>query len=108
MYKFIFELITSPLGLPLPVLSEYIILIIIHEIAFQIAFNSSSGGKWGSEIHWAIRIPTFIILWLLVYGFISLIKWLFRNWILILTIIGLIIVILGIILIIKKRINKSK
>ena len=36
MYKFIFELITDPLGLPISVIWEYIILIIINEIAFEL------------------------------------------------------------------------
>jgi len=96
MYKLIFELITSPLGLPISVLWEYIILLVISEIAFQIAWKASPGGRWGSEIHWAVRIPTFIILWAITYGVIVFVKWFSANWILMLSIIGILVLIAGI------------
>lgn len=113
MYKFIFELITSPLGLPISALWEYIILLVINEIAFRIAWNASPGGRWGSKIHWAVRIPMFIILWAVTYGIIALVKWLFLNWVLVLSIIGALIFIIGIIVMIcsikkRNRIRKNK
>lgn len=112
MYKFIFELLTDPLGLPISPLWEYLILIVLNEIAFQIAWNASPGGRWGSEIHWAVRIPTFFVLWAITYGVITAVKWIFYNWILVLSILGGIVVISGIIAIIllyrKKRKTKRK
>lgn len=72
MYKIIFELLTNPLGLPISALYEYLILLILNEIAFQIAWNTSPGGRFGWEIHWAVRIPAFIILWAIIYFLLSL------------------------------------
>ncbi|MDD3346520.1 hypothetical protein [Oscillibacter sp.] len=88
MYSFVFQLITSPLGLPISPLYEYLILLVLNEIAFQIAWNASPGGRWGSEIHWAVRIPTFIIIWAITYGVIWTAKWVCANWILVVSCIG--------------------
>lgn len=111
MYKFIFELITDPLGLPISVIWEYIILIIINEIAFRIAWNTSPGGRFGSEIHWAVRILVFIILWAIIYGIIFLVKWIYLNIIIVLSIVGVIILVVGILKIIvlfMKQRNRKK
>lgn len=108
MYKFIFEIITDPLGLPISVIWEYIILLVINEIAFQIAWKTSPGGRFGSEIHWAVRIPTFIILWAIIYGLIFLLKWIFLNRIIVLSIAGGIILMAGILKIIILIIKKKK
>ena len=96
MYKFLYELITNPLGLPINPIWEYIILLVLNEIAFQIAWNASPGGKLGSEIHWAVRIPMFIILWAVTKGIIIALKWIFDNWVLILSIIGGVVIVGGI------------
>lgn len=106
MYRFIFELLTNPLGLPISALYEYVILLILNEIAFKIAWNASPGGRSGSEIHWAVRIPTFIILWAITYFLISLAKWIYNNWIIVSCIVGGIILVAGILIIVislKKR-----
>ncbi len=108
MYKFLFELITNPLGLPINPIWEYVILLVLNEIAFQIAWNASPGGKWGSEIHWAVRLPMFIILWAVVYGIIAAVKWVCANWILIVAIIGGIAVICGIVAIVLLNRRKRK
>ena len=108
MYKFIFEIITDPLGLPIPVIWEYVILFLLNEIAFRIAWNASPGGKWGSEIHWAIRIPTFIVLWGITYGVINIVKWLWTNWVLVLSILGGIIALAGILTIGILSVNKNR
>ena len=63
MLKFLFELLTDPLSLPINPLYEYIILGIIGIIAFKIAWEISPGGKMGSLIHWSVRLIVFAILW---------------------------------------------
>lgn len=108
MYKFIFEIISDPLGLPISVIWEYVILLLLNEVAFRTAWNASPGGRWGSEIHWAIRIPTFIVLWVITYGVIYIAKWLWTNWILVLSILGGIVVLAGIITIIMLNIKKNR
>ncbi len=107
MYKFIFELIKEPLGLPIAWYWEYLILLILNEIAYQIAWNASPGGIFGSEIHWAVRIPVFFILWAVVYAIIWLAKWLLTNWILVLCALGGFVVVAGIISIIILRHKKK-
>ena len=109
MYKFIFELITDPLGLPIPILWEYIILLVLNEIALRIAWKTSPGGRFGSEIHWAVRIPTFIILWAITYVLVIVMKWIYIHRIVVLLTIGGFILIGGIIkIIIYRVINKNK
>jgi len=81
MLKFIFELLTDPLGLPIPYFYEYIILAIIGVFAYVIAYilvgklydNDLIDGKTlGKLCHWAIRLFVFIILWAISYGVIRL------------------------------------
>lgn len=108
MYKFIFEIITDPLGLPISLIGEYIILLILNEIAFCIAWKASHGGICGSEIHWAVRIPTFIVLWAIIFGVISFVKWICANWIIILSIIVGLVVIAGISTIVVLTVKKKR
>ena len=108
MYKFIFEIITDPLGLPISVMWEYVILLLLNEIALQTAWNASPGGKWGSEIHWAVRIPTFIFLWGITYGVIYIAKWIWTNWILVFSILGGIVALAGILTIIILNVKKNR
>ena len=39
MFKFIFEILTDPLGLPVNILTEYVILGVIGIIAYIVAFR---------------------------------------------------------------------
>lgn len=104
LYKLIFEFLTEPLGLPVQWYWEYIILAIIGTVAFKIAWEISPGGRFGSEIHWAVRIVTFVVLWAIARGTILTIKWLISNWILASVIaITLVISIICIILIVRKH-----
>ena len=108
MYKFIFTLLTDPLGLPISPIWEYVLLAVLNEIAFQIAWDASPGGAWGSEIHWAVRIPTFFIMWAITYGVIWAIKWVALNWVLVLSILGIAIFIVSLIAAIIFTIKRSK
>ena len=103
MLKFLFGVLTDPLGLPIDAIWEYLILAVIGAIAFGIAWNFSPGGEFGSLIHWVVRLIAFVILWAIVYGIIALVQWIFANWILILCILGGVVVIGGIIAIIALR-----
>lgn len=111
MYKFIFDLLTDPLGLPISFIWEYLILLALNEIAFQIAWNASPGGRFGSEIHWAVRLPTFVVLWAVTYAIISVVKWICANWVIIVSVIGAIVLIIGIVTVIilyKRRRNTKE
>ena len=103
MLKFVFGILTDPLGLPIDAIWEYLILAVIGAIAFVIAWNASPGGDFGSLIHWVVRLIAFVILWAIVYGIIALVQWIFANWVLVLCILVGIVVVGGIIAIIALR-----
>lgn len=108
MLKFLFGILTDPLGLPIDAIWEYLILAVIGAIAFLIAWNISPGGDFGSLIHWVVRLIAFVILWAIVYGIIALVQWIFANWVLILCILGGIVVVGGIITIIVLKIKAGE
>ena len=79
MFKFIFELATEPLGLSIEWYYEWIILLVIGEIAYHVAYDkvgalyhsgSISGRAAGSFIHWIIRTVVFVAVWAVTYGVI--------------------------------------
>ena len=88
IFSFIFDFLTDPLGLPIHPLWEYLFLFVIGIIAFKIAWDISPGGTFGSLIHWGARLGVFVLMWLLVYGIIAICKWLFTNWVIIVSILG--------------------
>lgn len=79
MFKFIFDLATEPLGLPIEWYYEWIILLVIGKIAYHVAYDkvgdlyhsgSISGRSEGSFVHWIIRIVVFVAFWAVTYGMI--------------------------------------
>ncbi len=79
MFKFIFDLATEPLGLPIEWYYEWIILAVIGYIAYLIAYEKVgslyhgdfiSGRAAGSFFHWIIRTIYFIVMWAITYGVI--------------------------------------
>ena len=79
MFKFIFDLATEPLGLPIEWYYEWIILLVIGEIAYHVAYDkvgalyhsgSISGRAAGSFVHWIIRTVVFVAVWAVTYGVI--------------------------------------
>ncbi len=80
MFKFIFVLLTDPLGLPIEWYKEWLILGIIGVVAYSLAYNNVgglyrsniiSGSIQGSFLHWIIRTIYFIVLWAITYGIIQ-------------------------------------
>jgi hypothetical protein len=88
MLKFFFEFLTSPLGLPIDAIWEYVILAVIAAVAFCIGWVVSPGGEWGSAIHWVVRFVAFIVLWAIVYGIIAAVNWIVAHWVPLLCIAG--------------------
>ena len=71
MYKLIFDIITSPMGLPVEWYYQYIILSLVGELAYRIAFNrvgilKAEGYIYSSEeakfFHWIIRLLVYVTL----------------------------------------------
>ena len=97
IFKYVFERITDPLGLPINSLYEYIILAVIGAVAYGIAYSKVgdmyhggliSGRTEGSFFHWLIRLILFVGLWLLTYGAIQGCFFVTANWQIILMIAG--------------------
>ena len=113
MFKFIFEILTDPLGLPIEWYWEYLILAVIGVVAYAVAYrcvgDMYSGGMIdgsisGSFFHWLIRLILFVVLWAVTYGIIAVVKWL------VLCIVDGVVAVVGIAtviaIIIRKRKNK--
>lgn len=97
IFKFLFERVTDPLGLPINALYEYIILAVIGAVAYGIAYSKVgdmyhggliSGRTEGSFCHWLIRLILFVGLWLLTYGAIQGYYFMTANWQIILMVAG--------------------
>lgn len=117
MFKFIFDLLTDPLGLPIEWYWEYIILLIIGAVAYAVAYrcvgDMYSGGMIdgstsGSFFHWLIRLILFVILWAVTYGIIAAVKWLTDNWVLVLSILGGVVAAVGIAAVVAIIVRKQK
>lgn len=79
MFKFVFDLATEPLGLPVEWYYEWIILLVIGEIAYQIAYDKVgtlyhgdfiSGRVEGLFFRWIIRTIYFFAMRAVTYGVI--------------------------------------
>ena len=117
VFKFIFERLTDPLGLPINALYEYLILAVIGFVAYAFSFafvgvmyeNDDIGGSTaGSFFHWVIRLVIFTILWGVTYFVIWLVKIIFQYWIVVLSLVlALSIIVVSIIMFVKYRKKKS-
>lgn len=64
MWKFIYELLVNPLGLPISPFWEYVIILLVGEVAHEIAYWISPGGKtFGSIVYWISKFITFLLMW---------------------------------------------
>ena len=86
---FLFERMTDPLGLPIGVLEEYIVLLILGSVAYLIAYvkvgelyheGSITSKTEGSLMHWSIRVIVFFAIWAVLYCLIWLGKLIVRHW----------------------------
>lgn len=83
--SFLFEIFTSPLGLPIDPLWEWAIMLVVGALAFSFAYKtagvlgSTSSGR--SVIHWISRFIYFVIMWAVLYAVIWLGKLIIKHWI---------------------------
>ena len=105
MFKFLFDLLTDPLGLPIEWYYEYLILAAIGAVAYGIAYRcvgdmyhmgAIDGRTSGSFFHWLIRFILFAALWAITYGAIVAVRWLTENWVMVLCILGGIVAVAGV------------
>lgn len=92
MLKFLFELLTDPLGLPLAWHWELLAMAVIGCVAFAVGWEVSPGGEFGSLIHWIVRFGTFVVLWAIVYVVIIAAQWVAANWIVVVAVLATLVV----------------
>lgn len=114
-----FNILTYKLGLPIDPFYSFLVMVTVGEIACRVAFSlvgdlydknllqSSSGG---SICHWLIRIPVYIVIWAVLYALISIGKFVYHNWKVILLISGciLVTVIAFTVILIVRRKNRER
>lgn len=97
IFKFLFERLTDPLGLPINILAEYIILgvigTIVYIVAFRIVGDMYHGGQistrtGGSMMHWLIRLLFFFPIWAAAYFVIWVGKLIIAHWAVALAVLG--------------------
>ena len=95
IFKFLFELYTDPLGLPIDRLQEYSILAVIGVTAYLSSFRIVGimyDRDWihtkigGSFMHWTIRFVLFFSMWAIARIAIWLYRFVAANWITVLSI----------------------
>jgi len=80
MFKSFYEFLTSPLGLPIHPVLEWLVLLAAGEAVHEIAWWVSPGGQFGSLIYWATKLCAFVAIWALLYGLIAAIKFIIDYW----------------------------
>ena len=97
LFSFIFDKLTDPLGLPIAVWKEWLILLVIGAIAYRIAFSivgdmydagDVSTGVGGSFFHWVIRFIVFVIMWAVTYGVLRAWHFCAAHWIAVVSTLG--------------------
>ena len=88
MFKLIFGILTSPLGLPINVLYEYLIMLFVGEIAYIVAYlmvgrligeGLLPERRMASAAHWIFRFVVYLVAWAVLRGGIELYMFLFIN-----------------------------
>lgn len=97
LFSFIFDKLTDPLGLPIAVWKEWLILLVIGAIAYRVAFSivgdmydagDISTGVGGSFFHWLIRLIVFVAMWAITYGAIRVWQFCAAHWIVVISTFG--------------------
>jgi len=78
LFKFIFDMITEPLGLPIEWYQEWFLLGIIEAISYELAFSKVGmlyrggmrGRTSGSFMHNLFKAGYFVLIWMIVRGII--------------------------------------
>ena len=74
--QFLIGLLASPLGLPLPTMWEYGILLLIQLGALLATWRFCAA----SVIHWVMRTLAALALWALSYAVMAAILWVIAHW----------------------------
>ena len=89
LLKFLFEQATDPLTLPISPVAEWLVLLIINELVFRMAysmvgdlysFGCISGRMAGQLVHWILRTVCFFIVWGVVSVVIIVGQFVVEHW----------------------------
>lgn len=89
LFRFCFEQVTDPLALPLHPIAEWLILAVVHEVAYQLAYSKVggyyragiiSGGTVGSALHWFFRSIIFVAFWWAINVVIAVYMFITEHW----------------------------
>ncbi len=81
MFKFLFDLLVSPLGLPINPIYEYLIMLVVGELAYIISYTTVGNligegmvpnKNFASAFHWIIRFIIYVLTWLILHYGITL------------------------------------
>ena len=78
----LYNLLTSPFGLPISPIWEWLILLVVGEVVHEIAWSASPGGRFGSIVYWATKFLAFLAIWAILYGIITAVRFIVLHWIL--------------------------
>lgn len=89
IFSFLFDRITDPLGLPIHIVWEYLLLLVIGELAYRISYSAigdmyrdgsihSKGA--GRLLHWIIRTIIYFTAWAITYCVITVGVFVTNNW----------------------------
>ncbi len=110
--KSLLDLLTLPLSLPVSPVLDYLICLIIGEIAFRIAYYYAGEYGYSSSerklIHWVIRIPLYFVIWLVACAIILAVRFIEEHWILVTSAIGAAIVVGAIVFGVRRLLKRKK
>ena len=90
LFSLFFDRITDPLDLPIEPWKEWIILLVLGEIAFRLAYgivgcmycSGDIASRFsGSLFHWMIRFIIFAVIWAITNGAIRIWQFCSAHWI---------------------------
>ena len=115
--KTLLDFITLPLSLPIDPIWDFIICAVIGEIAFRLAYSfageNASSGAGRFALHWLVRLPLYLIIWIFACLIILSVKFIIANWVwavlagIVLSIVGTVIRIYFTIYILYALLNKA-
>lgn len=97
LFCLIFYMFTNPLGLPIEAWKEWLILLVIREIAYFVAFRivgDMYGAGFisriigGSFFHWLVRLIVFVSMWIVTYGVIRAWQFCSAHWLAVASVLG--------------------
>lgn len=97
IFRLCFEQFTDQLTFPLSPVTEWIVVLVLHEIVYRLAFSMVgdlyhsgiiSGRLIGSFLHWLFRGISFAIAWLVVNFAVAAYRFVTEHWLMIIGAIG--------------------